>query len=76
MECNYSSDFLCHNALIVSKPHIIRKNDVRLVMEFIIRFFIFVLFTFMVVKIYEKRRRNEIIIESIYFVITAVIFLL
>ena len=45
-------------------------------MEFIIRFFIFVLFTFMVVKIYEKRRRNEIIIESIYFVITAVIFLL
>ena len=45
-------------------------------MEFIIRFLIFAVFTLFSVRVYEKRRKNEKIITSIYFAIAAVIFLL
>ena len=45
-------------------------------MEFIIRFSVFALFTFAAAWGYEKWRKNEVLLVSLYFVIAAVIFLI
>lgn len=45
-------------------------------MDYLIRFLFFVLVTFVIGSIYEKRRKNEVIIFTIYFAVVAVIFLL
>ena len=45
-------------------------------MEFIIRFSVFTLFTFAAAKGYERWRRNEGILVSLYFVVAAIIFLI
>lgn len=45
-------------------------------MVFLIRFLTLILITYLACKVYEKRKKNAWLIISIYFVITAVIFLL
>lgn len=45
-------------------------------MIFIIKFLVFVLITFLACEVYERRRKNEHLILTLYFAIVAVVFLL
>ena len=45
-------------------------------MDFIIRFTIFTIVTFLVSHLYERQRKNEALTITIYFAVVALVFLL